>query len=1203
MFREIFRFELRQQIRSPLFWLVAFILAAVAFGAASSDSVQIGGGIGNIHRNAPYVVIRMLAMFSVIGMFLIPIFVAGSALRDFGTNTAEMMFTTPVSRGAYLGGRFVAGWLVTVLVLVAIAIGYWLGSLMPWLDPVRLGPTPWGAYGWGLAVLVLPNLFFLGVLIFLLATLTRSMLGAYVGVIGFFVLWTIAGITLGGGNIEHQTLGAILDPFGMGSFDLATRYWTPADRNTLVPQLTGLILGNRGLWLAVGSVLLAAAFALFKPDREGLRLLPRRKREADTIAPQVSNAASVVLPSVSLRGDFATRFRQFRKLAWFDTRFVLRGTPFLGMLACGLANLVAILVFSGQIFGTRVYPVTHTMAQAMNDSFTWLLLLVLGFYAGELVWRERGARVSEVVDAFPTPDWIPLLSKLAALAMVIVVFFAIGSVVCMGYQLSQGYTHLQPLLYLQYMGFGLLAFMSLAILAVVLQVWANNKFVGYALLLAYIILVITLQQLRLTDNLYQYGRAPGTPYSDMNGFGSFWVGNLWFHAYWYLFAAALLVIAALYWVRGTTTGWRARGRIAWQRFGWAARITLVLSLAGFVAVGAFLFHNTHGLYRYQTYDEGQKLAAQYEKDYRKYLGFAQPRITDVKVDVAMYPAERRVDIDGHYVLVNKSARSIDTLLVQLPTPETREFRTALDFPAHTTKLADEKQGFYLYKLDTPLAPGASMPFGFRYHVAYPGFANEPAGDQIVHNGISLTSGMLPQFCYDAWRQLKDNNDRRKYGLGPAQRMPKRDDAAAHGNNLISCDADWVHFEATLSTSADQIALAPGYLQKEWEKDGRRYFHYVQDTPILNFFSFQSARYKVARDKWRDVNLEIYYDPQHPYNTERMFKAMRLSLDYYTQHFGPYQFRQLRILEFPDYASFAQSFANTVPYSESIGFIADLRKPSDIDYVTYVTAHEIAHQWWAHQAIGAKVQGVTMLDESLAQYSALMVMKHLYGPTKMRKFLKYELDNYLRGRGGERVEEMPLALVENQQYIHYAKGSVIFYALQDYIGEEEVNAALRKWLDKVKFQQPPYTDTRDLVADIRAEAGPEYQDLVTDFFDKITLFDDRMVKASARKLPDGKYEVTMDVHAAKYYADGKGKETRAKVDIPIEIGVFAKAESGEEQDEKPLYLAKVPVKDGDSTITVTVDGKPYEAGIDPFNELVDRVSDDNRASITLDHATP
>ena len=46
-------------------------LAGVAFGAASSDSIQVGGGIGNIHRNAPSVVITMLGAFSILGLFLI----------------------------------------------------------------------------------------------------------------------------------------------------------------------------------------------------------------------------------------------------------------------------------------------------------------------------------------------------------------------------------------------------------------------------------------------------------------------------------------------------------------------------------------------------------------------------------------------------------------------------------------------------------------------------------------------------------------------------------------------------------------------------------------------------------------------------------------------------------------------------------------------------------------------------------------------------------------------------------------------------------------------------------------------------------------------------------------------------------------------------------------------------------------------------
>src|SRR5690606_8883888 len=248
-----------------------------------------------------------------------------------------------------------------------------------------------------------------------------------------------------------------------------------------------------------------------------------------------------------------------------------------------------------------------------------------------------------------------------------------------------------------------------------------------------------------------------------------------------------------------------------------------------------------------------------------------------------------------------------------------------------------------------------------------------------------------------------------------------------------------------------------------------------------------------------------------------------------------------------YSRFAQAFANTVPYSESVGFIADLRDREKIDYVFYVTAHEAAHQWWAHQVIGANVQGATVLSESLAQYSALMVMEHEYGREHMRRFLKYELDSYLGGRGGERIEELPLYRVENQQYIHYRKGSLVFYRLREEMGEEALNRALSKFVHDKGYQQPPYTTSAELLQYIRAEAGPQHEQLITDLFEKITFYDNRLEGGTAVKRDDGKYEVTLDLHAAKLYADGKGRETPAVLDDRVEVGVFAQRPSGDEAD--------------------------------------------------------
>ncbi|MBP7624039.1 MAG: hypothetical protein KA763_08730, partial [Xanthomonadales bacterium] len=361
-----------------------------------------------------------------------------------------------------------------------------------------------------------------------------------------------------------------------------------------------------------------------------------------------------------------------------------------------------------------------------------------------------------------------------------------------------------------------------------------------------------------------------------------------------------------------------------------------------------------------------------------------------------------------------------------------------------------------------------------------------------------------------------------------------------------------------------------------------------------------ADWAVKKDRWHDVAIEVYYDRKHPYNVDRMIESSKKSLDYFTTHFGPYQHRQFRILEFPGYASFAQSFPNTIPYSEAIGFIADVDAEDAVDYVFYVTAHELAHQWWAHQVIGANAQGATLMSETMAQYSALMVMEREYGANKMRKFLKYELDAYLRGRGGEVIEELPLDHVEDSQgYVHYRKGSLVMYRLKDEIGADAINLALRNYIAKVKFQEPPYTISKELIAEFRAVAPADKQQLITDLFERISFYDNRAEEVTARKLDNGKYEVTIAWKASKKLSDGIGKESDLVLADDIDIGIFARAKGAEEKDEKVLYLKKHRIDQPEGKITVVVDELPYDAGIDPLNKLIDRVSSDNRKRVSLD----
>jgi len=1203
MFFEILRFEWRQQLKAPLFWIVALVFGALAFTLVSTDAVVIGGASGNVLRNAPTVIVRLMSALTVLSMFLVTLFVAGAALRDFDLRTAELFFSTPISRGAYLGGRFAAGYLASLAIMLACAFGIAVGGLMPWIDTVRLGPSSWHGYAWAFGVMVIPDMLFIASLLFLLATTTRSLLATYVGVIVYFVLQSVVGQLTK--DVNNHFVAAMLDPFGARTMSLVTRYWSAYRSNHELPALEGVLLFNRLLWSAVSVVLLAAAFALFRPNREGLQLLRRKKRAGPPMLRPLSATASLTVPAVHLSDDTRAHWLQLRTLFAFDTLGVLRGAPFLIMLALGVANVMGAFLLSGQIYGTSTYPVTHQVLENIRGGYQWLLYIIITFYAGELVWRERSQRSAEVSDAFPLPDWIPLTAKLGALLIVIATFLLVGALVGIGWQLGHSYTHIEPGLYLGSLALDAIPFLLLAVLALFLQVISNNKFLGYLLTIVWLVAQIGFGLLHWDQNLYNYGSAPDTPYSDMNGFGHFLKAALWFDFYWASCAVVLLVLAALFWVRGTGDAWRDRRREARMRLRVPAASALILALLAFVGSGAWIYYNTNVLNHYQSSAEKLQQHADYEKRYAKYKDFPQPRITAVKADVDIYPNERKLEIRGQYTLVNKHAAPISELHVNFADPFTVK---SVDFAPHETVSEDKSLGYTIYRLKTPLAPGASMTFDFALEYAPRGFTNSPEGEFLAHNGTFFNNSVMPQFGYQTSDQITDRNDRRKYGLSAdVPRMPKLGDEQARANTYLSNDADWISFDTTVSTSADQIAVAPGYLQKEWTANGRHYFHYSMhqdantknsaDQPMLPLFAYLSARYAVKHEQWKGVDISVYYNPAHAWNVDRMIQGAKDALDYYDANYTPYQFHQLRILEFPNYSSFAQSFANTIPFSESIGFIADLRDTSKIDYVYYVTAHEVAHQWWAHQVIGANMQGSTMLSESLAQYSALMVMKQKYGATQMRKFLKYELDAYLAGRGTEKVAEEPLAKVENQQYIHYRKGSLVFYALQDYVGEAVLNKMLKQFLIDKGFQLPPYTTSKEFMDALGRAVDPKWKPLLDDLFWNITLFDNRITDATANKLPDGQYQVTMKVHAGKVYVDGTGKETDAPPDTPIEIGVFA-APAHAGLDGKPLYLQKRMLPNGDSTITVTVDGKPYNAGIDPYNELIDRVSTDNRRPVSL-----
>ena len=1189
MWKEIFYFEIKYHLREHVFyWAAVVFLAAGLLLTSTNAGVVLSDVPASINRDAPIVIVRILTFLSLLGLFVVTAFVSSSVLRDFQRDTHMFYFSRPVTKFDYLIGRFAGSMTVSLLLLLITAVGMVAGRFMPWQDAERVGPFAIGPYAYGLLVMALPNLLMMGGVFFAVAAWSRRLVVSYICVVIFLALQDTAEIVAL--SLENKFLASLLEPAGVVAIDTATRYWTISEYSGALPGLAGGLVYNRLLWVGIGLLALAWSYLRFSYSRASRKRMSRKHA-----SPAPATGAPIRLrfspAPAARRFSPGSRLVQLAHHTRLEIMAIMRSTPFIILLIMGVMIVVTTAYVIGEVRGTPTYPMTRLMLRSVVLGMSLFLTITIIFYSGEVIWRERALRLDGINDALPVPNWVYLGSKILTLFAVAATFMAFGILSTICVQACKGFFDFEPGLYARGFLLATTYFALFSVLAVFIQVVSKMRFSGYLLAIAvFLMTTLGLRKLGFEHGLLRYGGAVDVRYSDMNGYGHLMSRFLWVKLYWGFVAAVLVILSVLFWRRGTETSAKIRLGIAGRRLRGRVRLLFAVGIIGLISTGGFVYYNTNIINEYLPKRRVEAMQADYEKEYRRHRDIPQPRITDVYADVDIFPGERRVEIRGHYRLENKTSEPIASLHITIA-PEVTINSLALG--GHKEVSSDPGLGYYIYEITDPVAPGESIDLAFDLTVQSRGFVNNDPNTDVVSNGTFFGNGhYFPAVGYDSSAELVDRNKRRKHGLPPVPRMAAVDDIFARRNTYVSSDADWINFETTVSTSPDQIAIAPGYLQREWEENGRRYRHYKMDVPMLNFYSFLSADYAVRHDRWNDVAIEIYYHKPHGYNIDRIIDAVKKSLDYFSTNFGPYQHRLVRIVEFPCYETFAQSFPTTIPFSEGAGFVFRLDDDEDIDYTFNTTAHEVAHQWWAHQVIGGNVQGATLMSEALAEYSALMVMEKEYGTDRMRHMLKYELDGYLRGRGRDLVEEMPLMLVEDQKYIHYNKGCMVMYALKDYIGEERVNRALARYVADVAFQGPPYTNSIEFLGYLRDVTPDSLAYIIEDMFETITLFSNRVKSATYTPLDDGCYLVNLEVGARKLRADGSGVKVEIQIGDWIDIGVFGEEKINGRKEQTVLFLEKRMITDSNMSLEIVVDDLPVRAGIDPYNRLIDRDSDDN-----------
>ncbi|MCW3119934.1 MAG: hypothetical protein JWM28_4016, partial [Chitinophagaceae bacterium] len=960
MFRQLFFFEFKYRLQRPglyIYFLACFSIAFLnfGFGALPLDEKQ--------YINSPASLAFYVSMMSMVIMLASSAIMGVPLYRDIEYNTKEYYLSLPITKAGYFWGRYFASLLLVIMLAVGLLLGAWLGTLagpaLGWQDASRFGPNRFIYYLHPFLTLALPNLFFTSSLFFGLVAILRNVKVIYSSGIILLLGYLIANFFIGSSSSPYVIY--LSDPFAINGVKFINQGLTTAEKNTLLLPVDRLLLVNRILWTGLGVIILLFTWFRFSFERF---FSPEREKK------KVNQDGRKLFSLPPLQVDFKKRYNRpvLFTLTRIEVLNIMRDNYFWIIIGAGSIFLGIIFSHGFGNFGVRDYPRTSMILFMFNNNFLLFIFCVIIFYTGEVIHRERATGYSFINDALPPPVWILNLAKILSIFLLSVFLTALPMLIGLIAQVSRGYYLFNfPVYFKVLLGAVLPKLVEMTMLSFVLHICIRNKFAAIGVGIAYMVLcLLAIDSGYMNYRLLLFSYGPFYAISDFDNIGHMAKPITWFNVHWLLTGGLLLMIGYLFYIRGSITSIKERLQLARERFrGHAVLLTGFLVVA-FVLTAGFNYYNVSYLNHYYTdYEETMHKVA-IEKTLKHYEDMPLPKVTDIKMYADIFPEKQMARFKSFVTIVNKTSVPIKELLVDGDNVAEYSIRHNNEFLSYTCPLffprgkfnlfgpEKDSSGYRLYQLSRTLAPGDEAVLEINSSRFFTGFTNDLYGANFLHNGTAMGVG-LPGLGYDDDEELRNEEDRKKYGL------PRREDEfpnekEGEGTNILlkGKEHGLLKFELTVSTSADQTAIGPGNLEKQWQENGRNYFRYACNAPgIYTDQGILSARYthlhdSISVDSNRYVAIDLYFHPTHNKNLQRFVAAYKDGLSYYSKAFGPYSFKQVRLVESSVYATGTSSMAATDIYAERYGWNADFQNPDQLDYCYYTTAKQLAKQWWGNQ---------------------------------------------------------------------------------------------------------------------------------------------------------------------------------------------------------------------------------------------------------------
>jgi hypothetical protein len=689
------------------------------------------------------------------------------------------------------------------------------------------------------------------------------------------------------------------------------------------------------------------------------------------------------------------------------------------------------------------------LAGVIHENFQVLGLFLITYFINDLYWRSAAYRFNAVEGSTGFAQ-----AKIVAHGFSISVLILFYSILLIGegllFQLAYQYRIVDAGAYMGVLLFNSLPLVVLSCFLLLINAIFPHKYIALGLSFLFALLLAS----PIALNLFKHPMA-----LLLTGYSATWTDFSGYGGYPGSFLQKMVVgagLVAILWmgVHALTT----------------KRLASLLGILPVVGLLAFTIPNYLEGYTKPDKQEQEQKAVNYEKSYRKFQELAQPTIQRVTTTIDLYPDKKSYRIEGTYLLRNTTAVEMPAVLVNFPEGFQLE-SASLNYGKELVPVNEEVKAIHLKKA---IQPGDSAYLQFRLHYQwYPVNAHQPV-NLIQENGSFMRiSRYFPIIGYHAAMELEDSLERVQYGLGPATQLKKLEAPKDNREDFIALDM-------IVSTNAQEQVIGTGELLKKWEQEGRNYFQFrAEKIPFR--FALSSASYAVRKTVHSGIPIQVYHHPLHSENVNALIEQTKRSLDYCQQQFGVYPFRSIAYAEIPSFVRGfnATAYPGVIYMNEGLAFTSNLQAEPDNDVIMELAAHELSHYWWGNNQLSPdEREGASMLTESLAMYTEMMLYKQQYGAAKMKARLALHEQLYQAEKGYFKPE--PLYKVSpGATHLAYSKGALVMVKLSELLGEEKLNHILKEFLERYKY--PHRATTLDFLELLKSRVPATKQEEILSLF--------------------------------------------------------------------------------------------------------------------------